>query len=105
MQNFFVGNAKKINNIFLVNSNKISNGPYLNEKRCWAKQIFVDSTNYFSGVHLTIISFFIHSFTKPLFKNNGYLYVKGFCGLIIKIRKTKHKKASSTKKNEILMFL
>ena len=49
MQNFSVGNAKKINNIFLVNSNKIFTGPYLNEKRCWANQIFVDSTKHFSG--------------------------------------------------------
>ena len=51
MQNFFVGIAKekKINNIFLVNSNKISIDPYLNEIFCWANQIFVDSTKKFSG--------------------------------------------------------
>ena len=49
MQNFFAGIAKKINNIFLVNLNKISIGPYLNKKLCWANQIFVDSKKYFSG--------------------------------------------------------
>ena len=49
MQNFFVGIAKKINNIFLVDSNKISIGPYLNENLCWANQIFIDSTKHFSG--------------------------------------------------------
>ena len=40
---------KKINNIFLVNSNKIFIGSYLNEKLCWTNQIFVDSTKHFSG--------------------------------------------------------
>ena len=49
MQNFFVGIAKKINNILLVNSSKIFIGPYLNEKLCWENQIFVDSTKHFSG--------------------------------------------------------
>ena len=49
MQKCFVGIAKKISNIFLVNASEISIGPYLNEKLCWANQIFVDSTQYFSG--------------------------------------------------------
>ena len=53
MQNFFVGIAKKINNIFVVNSYKISIDPYLNEKLCWASQSFVDSTKYFSGCYET----------------------------------------------------
>ena len=49
MQIFFVGIAKKINSIFLVNSNKISIDPYLNENFCWVNQIFVVSTKHFSG--------------------------------------------------------
>ena len=49
MQNFFFGIAKKINNTFLVISNKISIDTYLNEKFCWANQIFVDSTKRFPG--------------------------------------------------------
>ena len=49
MQNFLVRIAKKINNIFWGNSNEISIGPHLNEKLCWANQIFVDSTKQFSG--------------------------------------------------------
>ena len=40
---------KKINTIFLVNSNKISIDLYLNEKFCWANQIFVCSSKHFFG--------------------------------------------------------
>ena len=32
-----------------VESTKVSIDPYLNEKLCWADQIFVDSTEDFSG--------------------------------------------------------
>ena len=49
MQNFFLGIAKKFNNTFVVNSNKMSIDPYLNEKLCWANQIIVDSTKHFPG--------------------------------------------------------
>ena len=56
MQKFFVG----LNNIFLLNSNKISFGSYLKEKLCWANQIFVDSTIHFSGCSLPISMNFFH---------------------------------------------
>ena len=39
---------KKINNIILIVSNKISIDPHLNEKLCWDNQIFVDLTKHFS---------------------------------------------------------
>ena len=55
---------KKINNIFLVDSNEISIGPYLNEKLCWANQIFVDSTTHFSGCRTAKLEGFK---TFPLF--------------------------------------
>ena len=56
MEKNFVRIAKKINNIFMVNSNKISIDPYLKEKLCWANQIFVDSTKIFLGVERNKVS-------------------------------------------------
>ena len=48
--NFFLLELqKKINNIFLINLNKISIDSYLNEKLRWANQTFVDSAKHFSG--------------------------------------------------------
>ena len=61
----FVGIAKKINNIFLINSNKISFDPYLKENYCWTNQIFVDSSEHFSGCNDTL-DFFHRSSSKIL---------------------------------------
>ena len=47
MQNVFVGIKKKINNIFLGNSNKISIDPYLSENFCWANQTFLIQQTFF----------------------------------------------------------
>ena len=49
MQNVFVGIGGKNSTAFFVNSSNISIDPYLNEKFCWANQIYVDSTKHFSG--------------------------------------------------------
>ena len=57
---FLLELQKKINNIFLVDSNKISIGPYLNEKLGWANQIFVDSTKHFSGCENVFTDIFLH---------------------------------------------
>ena len=79
MQNFFVGNAKRINNIFLVNSNKISISPYLNEKFCWANQIFVDSTNLFSGcTYFGGVNFYI-----PV-NCTAKILIKNFIGTVVR---------------------
>ena len=75
-QFFFGGIAKKINNMFLVNSNKISIGPYLNEKLCWANQIFVDSTKHFSGCNQPT-TFFV--FIGPLIH-----YAKIFINVLLR---------------------
>ena len=43
---------------FLVNSNKISICPYLNEKSCWGNLILVHSTKHFSGWSIVILTSF-----------------------------------------------
>ena len=86
MQKFFVGIAKKINNIFMVNSNKISIDPYLIKKLCWANQIFVDSTKHFSGcIQKCYSNFELKPFSgihykgiarySKLFKKSQYAYM------------------------------
>ena len=64
MQIFFVRIARKINNIFEVNSNKISIDPRLNWNFCFTNQIFVDSKKNFSRSEQNV-EFFNFKMLKP----------------------------------------